>query len=406
MAGLGFACGLPLPLSGFTLRQWLSGGGASLPLIGATASIGLSYSLKFLWAPALDRLPVPRLLSALGPRRGWLLMIQPLLVLACAALALCDPSRPALLVVVAASIAFLSASQDIAVDAWRIELFPERSQGAALAAYVWGYRAALQIAGAAAIAASAYVGWQVAFLAVAALVALGPVFTLLAPSPAVHPVQQGSGRAGLPHVLEPMRELLSRKGVLLPLLFVLLFKLGEAMAGTMAPAFYRSLGYDRVQVATAISIPSLVASLLGFAAGAWLVARLGARRALVLTGFVQMASMTLYFLLAVSGGNVVLLVLKVLGEGFAESMADAAFLTFLSRLCAPGYSATQYALLSSAAALPLRTLGGLSGLLAQALGWVPFYAVTIFAALPAMLVMLMLLRRPEAPARPEAAGAC
>lgn len=407
MAGLGFVAGLPLPLSGFTLRQWLSEGGTSLPLIGATASIGISYSLKFLWAPALDRVPVPRFLRTLGQRRGWLLIIQPLLALACAALAFCDPASPSFLLGVAASIAFLSASQDIAIDAWRIELFPERSQGTALAAYVWGYRAALLVSGAAAIAAAGVIGWRGAFLAVAALVALGPVFTLLAPSPATAPLQRGraSVRETLRSVLAPLGELLRRRGIVLPLLFVLLFKLGEAMAGTMAPAFYRSLGYDRAQVSAAIGIPSLAASLLGAAAGAWLVARLGAKRALVLTGFVQMASMTLYFMLALSGGDPVLLVLKVLGEGFAEAMADAAFLTFLSSLCAPGYSATQYALLSSAAALPLRTLGGLSGFLAQGLGWAPFYGVTIFAALPAMLVMLALVRRPEPPARPAGAAA-
>jgi PAT family beta-lactamase induction signal transducer AmpG len=407
MAGMGFVAGLPLPLSGFTLRQWLSEGGTSLPLIGATASIGISYSLKFLWAPALDRVPVPKLLRGLGQRRGWLMIIQPLLVLACAALALCDPTRPVSLIVAAASIAFLSATQDIAVDAWRIETFPERSQGTALAAYVWGYRAALLVAGSAAITAAGFIGWHGSFLAVAALVALGPLLTLLAPSPVMPPIRRGRGGllASLRGaVVEPLAEMLSRRGIALSLVFVLLFKLGEAMAGTMAPAFYRSLGYDRAQVGAAIGLPSLAASLAGAAVGAWLVARLGAKRALVLTGFVQMASMTLYFLLALSAGNPVLLVVKVLGEGFAEAMADAAFLTFLSSLCAPGFSATQYALLSSAAALPLRTLGNLSGILAQQLGWVAFYGITIFAALPAMLVMLALVRR-SAPDRADVAEA-
>ncbi len=408
MAGFGFVAGLPFPLSGFTLRQWLSESGASLPVIGLTASIGISYSLKFLWAPALDRVPVLPVLRGFGQRRGWLLMVQPLLVLACAALALCDPEHPVALVAVAATVAFLSASQDIAVDAWRIELFPERQQGAALAAYVWGYRAALLVAGSVAIRLAGTLGWHGAFLAMAGLVALGPAFTLAAPSPAAALLRRGrdgmlaSIRAA---VVSPLSELLSRRGILMPLAFVLLFKLGEAMAGTMALSFYRSLGYDRVQVSNAIGVPSLAASLAGAAFGGWLVARLGARRALVLTGFVQMASMTLYFLLAVSGGDPVLLVLKVLGEGFAEAMADAAFITFLSGLCAPGYTATQYALLSSLAALPLRTFGTLSGVLAQELGWVPFYGVTIFAALPAMAVMLVMVRRADPPAaRPGVAG--
>ena len=398
MAGLGFVAGLPLPLTGFTLRQWLSEGGTSLTVIGLTANIGISYSLKFLWAPAFDRVPVPSPLRRLGQRRGWLMVVQPLLVLACAALALSDPAQPFTLVAVAACVAFLSASQDIAIDAWRIELFPERAQGSALAAYIWGYRAALLVAGSAAIGLAGRLGWHGALLGVAALVALGPVFTLLAPAPAASTLRRG--RPGVLATLReavwtPLADLIARPGAAMTLAFILLFKLGEAMAGTMAPPFYRSLGFDRAQVALAIGIPSLAASLAGAATGGLLVARLGTARALILTGFVQMASMGLYFALAYSGGNPTILVAKVVLEGFAEAMADAAFITFLSSLCAPGYTATQYALLSSLAALPLRTVGGLSGILAQSLGWVAFYGATIFAALPAMLIMLAILRRPS-----------
>ena len=395
MAGLGFVAGLPLPLTGFTLRQWLTEGGTSLAVIGLTANIGISYSLKFLWAPVLDRLCVPGS-QTLGQRRAWLMLVQPLLVLSCVVLALCDSSRPVTLVAVAACVAFLSATQDIAIDAWRIELFPERAQGKALAAYIWGYRAALLIAGSAAIGLAGKLGWHGALLGVAVLVALGPVFTVLAPAPQAATIQ--GRRAGLlatvrDAVIAPLSEFLSRPGAAITLAFILLFKLGEAMAGTMAPPFYRSLGFDRAQVALAIGVPSLAASLAGAAAGGILVAKLGTGRALILTGFVQMASMGLYFALAYSGGDPAVLVAKVVLEGFAEAMADAAFITFLSSLCAPGYTATQYALLSSLAVLPVRTVAGLSGLLAQSLGWVVFYGATIFAAVPAMLIMLAILRR-------------
>ena len=398
MAGYGFVAGLPLPLSGFTLRQWLSEGGTSLAVIGLTANIGISYSLKFLWAPALDRVLPPGPFAWLGQRRGWLMLVQPLLVAACVILALSSPAHPGALVAAAALVAFLSATQDIAIDAWRIETFPERLQGNALAAYVWGYRGALLVAGSGAIGLAGRLGWQGALLAVAALVALGPVLTLLAPAPpsrALPAITGGAAAALRRAVVLPVAELLARRGAVATLAFVMLFKLGEAMAGTMAPPFYRSLGYDRAQVALAIGIPSLAASLAGAAVGGALVAWLGAKRALILTGFVQMASMGLYFALAWSGGNAAILVAKVVLEGFAEAMADAAFLTFLSSLCAPGYSATQYALLSSLAVLPLRTLGGLSGVLAQSLGWLDFYGVAIFAALPAMLIMLgIVTRRP------------
>ncbi len=391
MAGFGFVAGLPFPLSGFTLRQWLSEGGTSLVVIGLTANVGLSYSLKFLWAPVLDRLRPPGALARLGQRRGWLMLVQPLLAAACLALALGDPARPWLLIGLAAMVALLSATQDIGIDAWRIEMFPERQQGSALAAYVWGYRAALLIAGSAAIGLAGRLGWHGALLGVAALVALGPLLTWLAPTPRTAATQGGLSfqRA----VLAPIAEFLRRPGAAATLAFIMLFKLGEAMAGTMAPPFYRSLGYDRAQVAGAIGIPSLAASLLGAAAGGALVAKLGAKRALILTGFVQMASMGLYFALAYSGGNPGILYAKVVLEGFAEAMADAAFLTFLSSLCAPGFSATQYALLSSLAVVPLRTVGGLSGLLATRLGWLDFYGLTIFAAVPAMLIMVGLVRR-------------
>ena len=402
MAGLGFVAGLPLPLTGFTLRQWLSEGGTSLAVIGLTANIGISYSLKFLWAPVLDRMQVPGLLRRFGQRRGWLLMIQPLLVLSCVALALCDPARPVTLVGVAACVAFLSASQDIAIDAWRIELFPERAQGTALAAYIWGYRAALLVAGAAAIGLAGRLGWHGALLLVAGLLAAGPLLTLLAPSPIAPALRRG--RPGIIATLQdavwgPLAEFLSRPGATMALAFVLLFKLGEAMAGTMAPPFYRSLGFDRAQVALAIGVPSLAASLAGAAVGGLLVARLGTGRALILTGFVQMTSMGLYFALAYSAGDPTILVLKVVLEAFAEAMADAAFITFLSSLCAPGYTATQYALLSSLAALPVRTVAGLSGVLAQSMGWVAFYGATIFAAVPAMLIMVAIVhgQRSRAP---------
>ncbi len=406
MGAYGFFAGLPLALSGFTLRQWLSEGGTSLQAIGLTANIGLAYTLKFLWSPLLDQVRPPRGLAGFGRRRGWLLAIQPPLALACLALAFSDPQQtPALLLSAAVLIAFLSASQDIVVDAWRIETFPERLQGIALAAYIWGYRLALLTSGAGAIGLANVVGWHWSLTVMAALVGAGTLATLAASEP--------EQRATVGHVeglrtrlrtavVEPFRDFWQRPGAGQILAFVMLFKLGEALAHTMAPPFYRDMGFNRAQVALATGPYSLVASLLGAAAGGWLVVRIGTGRALVLTGFVQMASMTLYFALAVSGGDTRILLAKVMLESFAEAMADAAFLTYLSALCSSAFTATQYALLSSLAAVGLRTVGGLSGVLAAAVGWVPFYALTIFAAVPAMLVMLGLLRR-FPPARPQAA---
>ena len=399
MAALGFVSGLPLAITALPLRQWLTEGGTSLVALGFTASIGLPYTLKFLWAPALDQVAPP----LLGRRRGWLVVIQVSLVLACLVYAWSDPVvSPVLLVGAAVTIAFLSASQDVVVDAWRIETFTtDALRGTALATYIWGYRAALLVGGAGVLRLASSLGWHGALSAMACLLGLGVVATLMAAEPvAALAARHGAGFAGRLRmmVVDPFRDFMGRPGAGPILAFVMLFKLGEALAHTMAVPFYNAMGFDRNAIADATGVPGLVASLLGAAAGAWLIGRVGTGRALVATGFVQMASMGLYFALAVSHGDWRILVMKITLENVAEGMADAAFITYLSALCSTSFTATQYALLSSLAAVGLRTLGGFSGVLAASLGWVGFYAMTMVAALPAMLIMLWLLRRfPPAP---------
>lgn len=401
MAAFGFVAGLPLALTGITLRQWLTEAQVSRAAIGFTANIGLAYTLKFLWAPVLDQIRP----AFGGRRRGWLWTVQPLLVVAAAGMALSDPAaHPGPLLACSVLLAFLSASQDIVIDAWRIESFDERRQGLALACYIWGYRIALLVSGAGAIKLVDLWGWRGSLLAMAGLLALSPLVTLAAREPAAAPTPRLDFAARLRRsVVEPFRDFLHRPGAGPILGFVMLFKLGEALAHTMAVPFYHDMGFVRADVAYATGIPGLLASLGGAFLGGWLVARVGTGRALVATGFVQMASMGLYFALAVSHGDVRILLAKVMVENVAEAMADAAFLTYLSSLCSRAFTATQYALLSSLAAVGLRTLGGLSGLLATALGWEAFYALTILAALPAMGIMLYLLRRFPPPSARAAA---
>jgi PAT family beta-lactamase induction signal transducer AmpG len=396
MAGYGFVAGLPLPLSGFTLRLWLSEGGVSLAVIGLTANIGLAYSLKFLWAPVLDNTLPPGPLRRLGRRRGWLVTIQPLLAAAAASLALSDPARlPVLSLTLAALVAFLSASQDIAVDAWRIEIFPLQRQGNALAAYIWGYRAALLIATTGVISAVGVVGWHTALLGVAALISFGIIITLLAPEPTPPERRDAPGRftSRLAHaVIEPLRDFVNRRGTLLILAFVALFKLGEAMAGIMTPPLYRALGFSREAIA-ATGWFSLGGTLAGTAAGGWLVARVGTGRALLCTGWAQTIAMAMYLLLALSAGQQQVLYATVTTEALAQGTADAAFITYLSGLCSREFTATHYALLSSLAAVAIHTIGGASGALAARVGWVAFYALCMVAAMPSMGLMLLLLRR-------------
>ncbi len=391
MAAYGFVSGLPLPLSGFTFRLWLSDSGTALSVVGLTAWIGLAYSLKFLWAPLLDQPPPLAGLRRLGRRRGWLLLVQPLLGLAAVLLALSDPgAAPVAAFAAAACVAVLSATQDIAIDAWRIEIFPERRQGVALACYVWGYRIAMLVSTTGVIAAAGYVGWHQALLGVAVLIAAGSGVTLAATredGPAAIPPR------GLRHaVIDPVRSFLARPSSLLLLAFVALFKLGEAMAGIMTAPFYRHLTFDKAVIAGTGPF-SLGGTLAGITLGGWLVARIGVGRALLLTGSAQTLAMAMYVLLSLTPGQPAMLYATVTTEAFAQGLADAAFLTFLSGLCAREFAATQYALLSSVPNLAIHTIGGVSGLMAASLGWTLFYAVCMAGALPGMALMLVLLRR-------------
>jgi MFS transporter, PAT family, beta-lactamase induction signal transducer AmpG len=391
MAAYGFVSGLPLPLSGFTFRLWLSDSGAGLAIVGLTAWIGLAYSLKFLWAPLLDQPPPLRVLRGFGRRRGWLLLVQPALGLAALALAASDPAAaPAMAFAAAACVALLSATQDIAIDAWRIEIFPARRQGVALAAYVWGYRVALLVSVSGVVAAAKSAGWHAPLLGVAVLIACGTLVTLAASR---EDTQEVAARHGLGHaVIDPIKSFLARPSSLLVLGFVALFKLGEAMAGLMTAPFYVHLGFDKTAIA-ATGPFSLGATLAGITLGGWLVVRIGVGRALLWTGSAQTAAMAMYVLLSVSAGQQAVLYATVSAEAFAQGLADAAFLTFLSALCAREFAATQYALLSSVPQLAIHTIGGVSGVLAAFLGWTLFYAVCMGGALPGMALMVVLLRR-------------
>lgn len=391
---LGFASGLPLPLSSFTLRQWFSEAHVSMTEIGLTALIGLSYSLKFLWSPLLDRAPPP-LFRALGRRRGWIASIQLPLVLAILALGATDPGVDATATaLVAVVVAFLSASQDIVVDAHRVELLEEHNQGYGLACYVWGYRGAMWCANAGALFIASAWGWAAAFAVCAALVGVGFLAVLLGEEPASAPRPRLPWRESVHEaVVRPFADFMRRRWWLAILLFIALFKLGEALGAIMAPRMYRELGFSRNDVAWASSTLGLWATLGGALVGGWVVSRLGTAKALVLTGLGQMLSNLMYVALAQAGHDLPMLYAQNGIEAFTDGLADAAFLTYLASLTNRAFTATQYALLASLASVPLRTLGASSGWLAEKLGWVDFYLLTTVAALPAMALMLLLLAK-------------
>jgi PAT family beta-lactamase induction signal transducer AmpG len=390
MLAFGFFSGLPLPLSIFTLQQWFTTAGVSVHAVSFTAWLGLSYTLKFLWSPLFDRFP-PRWVRGLGRRRFWLLVVQPLLAGACFVLAFTDPAVNAVHTALAAGVmAFLSASQDIVIDAWRIETFPQPRQGAALAAYVWGYRTAMLVSGSGAIALSTVIGWHGAMLCMATLMAAAPLLTLFIPEPALAPARDavvGVLAALERSFIEPLLDFLNRPGAFAVLAFIILFRLGKVFADNTAAAFYhQGLGLSSIAVAGANFLPSLIGVFSGAAFGAWLVARLGTIPAVLAAGALQAASLGLYLILLAVGTGWMLYV-KVGGEAFCGAAADATFLTFVSALCSRNYTATQYALLSSLAAIPLHSLAGTAGYAAEAAGWAPFYLGTILLCLPALAIM-------------------
>jgi PAT family beta-lactamase induction signal transducer AmpG len=396
ITALGFSSGLPLALSGFTLRLWLARAHLPLAAIGFTTNLGIAYSLKFLWAPALDQIRPPPLFRTLGRRRGWLLPIQLCLASAIAGLALTHPTHHlAATLVLGALVAFFSASQDIMIDAWRIEYFPLHLQGAATAGYVWGYRAAMLISGSGVIALSVTLGWHDAILLLVPLQLIGAVTTVLCPEPVPPPgLHIGSIMARFrAAVAAPLAEFLSRRGAVLILAFVVLFYLGEALAGVMLAPYYTHLGFNRAVIALATGPAALVAVLAGTALGGVLVARAGVGIALLAALIFQTLALGLYPILGLYPQMPHILLEVSVVESFAQGISDAAFITYLSGLCNKNYTATQYALLSSVAAVALRTVGGLSGVLAQALGWIRFYEFTIISAVPAIVVLVIILRR-------------
>ena len=391
MAALGFCSGLPWALSGPTLRLWMASDHVGLGLIGLTANIGVPYLLKFVWAPLFDEVKP----LFLGRRRGWLIMVQLVLAVAILAEACSDPAADVWPVLMLGGlVAFCSASQDIIIDAWRIESFAPNLQGAALGCEVWGYRVAMLVSGSGVTLLSVYAGWHVAVGLMAFLILLGPVLVLFLAEPAVarETVPAGLRARFTQAVAEPLTEFLSRHGAVVILAFILLFRLGGALGDPMLSPFYLALGFHRQAIALANGPVILVFGLAGTALGALLVARIGVGRALLLTALLQMAALCLYPVLGLYPHLPHILVIISAVEAFTATFSDTAFLSYMSGLCAPEHTATQYALFSSAAPLALHTVAGSSGFLAARIGFEPFFFTAAAAALPGFLLLLVILR--------------
>ena len=404
---MGFSSGLPLALTFGTLSYWLAEIGVSLTAIGLFGLVRTSYSLKFLWSPLIDRLPIPILTARLGRRRSWALAIQLLLALAILALGMTDPRvDPVATALAAVVVAFLSASQDIVIDAYRIELLRPEEQGAGAAATQWGYRFGLLASGAGALYAASYGGWTFAYGLMAALMLVGMITVLLTPEPGgirapeplpgptiVARIRAWLGRA----VVSPFYEMYERTGGLMLAaigIFIVLFKFGDALAASMSNPLYVVLGFTKVEVATISKVYGVIATLAGVALGGVMVARIGVFRALLVGGGLQALSNLMYAAQFWVGHDVAVLTVTISGENLTGGMASAAFVAYLSALCSRDFTATQYALLSSLATVGLNVLSASGGALAETLGWVPFFVLCTLFCAPALLLLLWLMRRP------------
>lgn len=415
MLFFGFSCGLPLALTASTLFAWLAEVGVDKTSIGIFAMLATPYSLKFLWSPLMDGMLFPGLSRWLGRRRGWLLATQLLLAAAIAAMALVDPlANVWLFGGVAFAIAFFSASQDIVVDAYRVERIETEAQGSAATLYSIGYRVAMLISGAGALVLAQWLqegqgydfsqSWQLTYLGMAALMAVGIVTTLVVREPDASAVYAAkiAARNGqrlsmgewlTENVVAPFADFMHRPGWLHILLFVVLFRLADAYLGVMFNPFLLELGFTKAQIAEIVKLYGMIATFAGAIVGGALVARYGVYKTLLVCGFLHMLTNLLLVQQAYLGVHEGFLALCVISENSTAGMTSMAFIAYLSSLCRVNYTATQYALLSSLSAVGRTFLSSSSGAAAVALGWPLFFFFSSLLAVPALVLLWYIQRR-------------
>lgn len=375
------ASGYPNQLTESALQAWLKDAGVSNTTIGLMSYVALPYLLKPIWAPLVDRYPLP----LLGRRRGWILFTQIALALSLAALAVQNPALALLPVAVCALlVVFLSATQDIAFDAYRTDVSTPAERGPAAAATNLGYRTCAWVASAVALLAADHFGWRPAYLALAGLMLLFCFATWSAPEP---PAIQRSPHSLRESVVVPLRELFAGKSAAALIAVVLVFKIGDAFANKLFTPFMLDIGFSKTQIALIAKALFTGGALAGAVLGGVLMVRLGLLRSMLIFGVSQAVSNLLYCLLALAGKNLFLMVAAVLIEHVAGAMGNIALVALIMALCDVRYSAFQYALLSAIALLPRYGLGYPAGWVADHAGWPSYYVVSFVIALPGLAIV-------------------
>lgn len=386
MLFLGFSSGLPFALIATALQAWYTDAHIDVETIGLLTLVGMPYLWKFVWAPVMDRY-VP---SILGRRRGWMLVTQIALALAIAAMAFMNPAAAPLgLAAVALLVAFLSASQDIAFNAYMTDVLRARERGVGVAVQTWGYRGAMFVSGGLALILAAAIGWRGSFLIMAGLMGIGIAATLVAPNPENPPAPPRRLRTA---VIEPLAEILSRRNIAGLLALVVLYKLGDSFASSLTTTFLlRGMGFSQTLIGGSYKAVAIGTTIVGVLFGGGLLARLGLFRGMLTFGCLQALAILGYMALALVGKSLPLLFLALILEHFAWGMGTAALLSLLMALCNHRYTATQFALLTALDSVGRVFAGPAAGQIENALGWAGFYLVSALIALPG-LVLLWLLR--------------
>ena len=378
---MGFACGLPLLLTISLLQAWMKDEGVDLAMIGMMSLVGLPYTVKFLWAPFLDRYIPP----FLGRRRGWLLVAQILLVLSIAGLAFTEPGVKPLYVVIAAMlVAFFSATQDIIVDAFRRESLSDQELGLGSSLYVNGYRVGMLLASGGGFIMADAISFKAVYLIMAACLLPSMLATVLSPEPEI---TAGTPKTLQEAVVDPLVEYFSRSGAIWILAFILLYKIGDTMASAMTTPFYLDIGFSKTEIGAVVKLFGFWATLGGSLAGGLIMLYIGINRSLWIFGIFQALSTAGFAVLARIGYSIPALSGVIAFENFSSGMGTAAYAAFMASITNKKFTATQYALLSSLMGVPRVIASAPTGFLAKHTGWEIFFTACTLIAIPGMLLL-------------------
>ena len=392
---IGFASGLPLYMRGSTLTTWMRNVGVDLKSITLFTLIGLIYTFKFVWAPLIDRYSPPWL----GRRRGWMFILQLLLIAGIASLGLVGAGQVGMaIVMLAALVTFLSATQDIALDAYRVDMLRpnERASGSAL--NTLGYRMAALAGGSLALILSDHLSWPTVYLIMAGAMAIGFIPSLLGPEPQAVPAPRTLQAA----VVEPWKDFFQRPGALIAIAFVMLYKVGDYISTEVTTLMLVDLKFTNTEIGALNKTVSMVASIVGVLLGGGLVPKLGVRRSLIIFGVLQALTNSGYLVLALVGKNMTLLGVALGIDWFCGGLGAAAFAAYHISLCNKRFSATQFAIIASATTVLGRLFTGASGFIIESAGWAQFFVYTMIVAIPGVLLAAFgPIERAAVPVAPE-----